>query len=124
MTLLELAIILSIVGVLVFIALPTLRQTGDEANIDFAKEQLLYLHGKEQEYFALHGKYAPISKLGQDPTVGREFDKRFSRDEINVEGIQFNGPKSEQATYEIVAALPRNGPRYKVDQSGQVTALP
>ena len=44
---------------------------------------------------------APISKLSQDPTVGRDFDKRFARDEINVEGVQFNGPKTEQPTYEI-----------------------
>ncbi|MDQ3024213.1 MAG: type II secretion system GspH family protein [bacterium] len=122
-TLLELAIILAVIGVVVFIALPTLRQTGDEATQEFAKTQLRYLHAREQEYFALHGQYAPLSKLAMDPAIGPRFDQRFAKDESLVNSIQFSGPKQEGITYEIVAILPKNAGRYKVDQTGQVVAL-
>src|SRR4051794_10088949 len=115
-TLLELAIILAIIGVAIMITLPTLRPTGDEATIDFAKDQLAYLHRQEQAYFALHGKYAPLSKLAAEPELARSFDKRFAKDDVEVEGVKFSGPKAEAATYEIVATLPKETGRYKIDQ--------
>jgi type II secretory pathway pseudopilin PulG len=123
-TLLELAIILAIIGVVVWITLPTFQPTGDEANIDFAKEQLAYLHTQEQLYFTAHGKYAPLSKVAADPQLAKEFDKRFAKDDVEVEHVKFSGPKVEAITYEIVAILPNDAGRYKVDQSGQVVALP
>jgi len=123
-TLLELAIILSIIAVAIWIILPTLEPTGDEANIDFAKDQLAYLHTQEQAYFSLHGKYAPLSKIAADPQLGKQLDKRFTKDDATVNGVQFSGPKTEAITYEIVATLPKGVGRYKVDQTGQVAALP
>ena len=42
-TLIELAIVLAIVGVALFITLPTLRPSKEEASIEFAKEQLTQL---------------------------------------------------------------------------------
>jgi type II secretory pathway pseudopilin PulG len=122
-TLLELAIVLSIAAVVIFIALPTLKPTGEEATIEFAKEQLRYLHAREQEYFTLHGKYAPLSLLAKDPIIGKQFDQRFAKDEAEVNGIQFSGPKMEGVTYEIYVVLPNNGGRYKVDQTGKIVAL-
>jgi type II secretory pathway pseudopilin PulG len=122
-TLLELAIILSIISVTVLIVLPTLRPTGDEANIEFAKEQLAYLHAQEQAYFMQHGAYVPLSRLAKDPELSKRFDKRFAKDDAMVNGIQFHGPKTEGVTYEIVADLPKNAGRYKVDQTGQVKAM-
>jgi type II secretory pathway pseudopilin PulG len=123
-TLLELAIILSVVAVAFWIILPTLRPTGDEASIDFAKESLNYLHTQEQLYFNLHGQYAPLSKLATDPAVGKRYDKRFAKDDVEVRGVKFSGPKAVGITYEIVAILPKEAGRYKVDQTGQVVALP
>ena len=123
-TLLELAIILSIIGVAFWIVLPTLEPTGDEANIDFAKEQLTYLHTQEQKYFNLHGEYAPLSTIAKDPPMAKQFDKRFARDDVEVSGVKFSGPKAPGPTYEIVAVLPKEAGRYKVDQTGQVVALP
>jgi prepilin-type N-terminal cleavage/methylation domain-containing protein len=123
-TLLELAIVLSIVAVIVFIAIPTTQHTGDEAVIEFAKEQLRYLHAREQEYFGLHGKYAPLSVIAKDPELGKRLDKRFAKDEVLVNNVQFIGPKVEGINYEVVAVLPKNAGRYKVDQTGQVSALP
>jgi type II secretory pathway pseudopilin PulG len=123
-TLLELAIILSIVGVAIWIVMPTLRPTGNEAAIDFAKSQLAYLHSQEQAYFSLHGEYAPLSKIATDPPLAKQFDKRFAKDEVEVEGVKFSGPKANGITYEIVAVLPKETGRYKVDQTGQVVALP
>ena len=123
-TLLELAIVLSVIGVAMYIVLPTLRPTGDEASIDFAKESLAYLHGQQQTYFQFHGEYAPLSKLAKDPQLGKRFDKRFAKDEIEVRGVKFSGPKAAGITYEIVAVLPKEAGRYKVDQTGNVVALP
>jgi len=123
-TLLELAIILSIVGVAIWITLPTLRPTGDEEFIDFAKDSLAYLHTQEQLYFTAHGKYAPLSKLAADPQIAKDYDKRFNKDDVEVQGVKFSGPKTEAENYEIVATLPKEAGRYKVDQSGQVVALP
>ena len=123
-TLLELAIILSVIGVAFWIILPTMQPTGDEANIDFAKEQLAYLHQQEQRYFSLHGEYAPLSTLAKDPPMAKEFDQRFAKDDVEVQGVKFNGPKASAITYEIVAILPAEAGRYKVDQTGQVVALP
>jgi type II secretory pathway pseudopilin PulG len=123
-TLLELAIILSVVAVAFWIILPTLEPTGDEANIDFAKEQLRYLHTQEQRYFGLHGEYAPLSTIAKDPPMAKQFDKRFAKDDSEVNGVKFSGPKSTGPTYEIVSILPKNAGRYKVDQTGQVVALP
>ena len=123
-TLLELAIILSIVGVAMWIILPTLRPTGDEAIIDFAKEQLAYLHTQEQKYFSLHGEFAPLSKLAAEPALAKEFDKRFAKDDVEVQGVKFSGPKAAGITYEIVASLPKEAGRYKVDQTGNIVALP
>ena len=123
-TLLELAIILSVIAVAFWIILPTLNPTGDEASIDFAKEQLTYLHGREQAYFNLHGEYAPLSAIAKDPPLAKQFDKRFAKDDVEVNGVKFSGPKTPGATYEIVAILPKEAGRYKVDQTGQVVALP
>jgi type II secretory pathway pseudopilin PulG len=123
-TLLELAIVLSIAGVAFWIVLPTLRPTGDEANIEFAKESLAYLHTQQQLYFNLHGQYAPMSKLATDPALGKRFDKRFAKDDVEVRGVKFSGPKAVGITYEIVASLPAEAGRYKVDQTGNIVALP
>lgn len=122
MTLLELAVILSIVAVLVYITLPTLRPQGDEAAIEFAKEQLRYLHARQQEYFALHGTYAPLSMLAKDKELGSRFDQRFAQDESEVNGVKFIGPRAEGPTYEIAAILPRESGRYRIDQTGQISA--
>jgi type II secretory pathway pseudopilin PulG len=122
MTLLELSVILAIVGVIFFITLPTLRPQGSEAAIEFTKEQLRYLHAREQEYFALHGKYAPLSQIAKDPELGRRFDQRFNQDEAQVNGVKFIGPKVDGLTYEIAAILPKDAGRYRIDQTGQVTA--
>jgi type II secretory pathway pseudopilin PulG len=123
-TLLELAIILSVIAVAVWIVLPTLEPTGDEANIEFAKDRLAYLHTQEQAYFSLHGEYAPLSKIATDPPLAKQFDRRFAKDDVEVNGVQFNGPKANGITYEIVATLPKGVGRYKVDQTGQVAVLP
>jgi type II secretory pathway pseudopilin PulG len=123
-TLLELAIILSVLGVAFYIVLPTLQPTGDEASIDFAKDSLAYLHTQQQLYFNLHGQYAPMSKLATDPALSKRYDKRFAKDDVEVRGVKFSGPKAAGITYEIVAVLPQEAGRYKVDQTGNVVALP
>jgi type II secretory pathway pseudopilin PulG len=121
-TLLELAIVLSIVGVIVFIALPTLKPSEEEANIEIAKEFLAYLHGQEQGYFGLHGKYAPLKTIAEDPTLGPNFDQRFAVEAPEVSGIKFAGPQAEGAFYEIIAMLP-DGTRYSVTTTGEINAI-
>jgi type II secretory pathway pseudopilin PulG len=122
LTLLELLIILSVVAILIFIALPTLQPTEVEATADFAKQQLEYLHNQEQTYFSIHGNYAPLSTLANDERLGPTFDQRFAFDESLVNNVVFSGPTGEERTYTIVAELP-DGSRYKIDQSGAVTPL-
>ncbi|MBN2083527.1 prepilin-type N-terminal cleavage/methylation domain-containing protein [bacterium] len=122
LTLLELLIILAVVAVIIFIALPTLKPTEVEATSDFAKQQLLYLYGREQAYYNLRGTYAPFSVIAADPDLGPTFDPRFSTNEVLVNGVVFTGPSTEAATYEIVATLPDQS-KYKIDNRGQITPM-
>ena len=122
LTLLELLIILAIAAVLFFIALPTLRPTQEEATIEFAKEQLRYLAAREEAYFLRYGTYAPLKKISEDETLGRDFDQRFAADVPNIDGIAFTGPQNESKVFDIVAKLP-DGTSYVVDQTGEVRAL-
>lgn len=122
LTLLELLIILAVIAVLIFIALPTLQPTDVESSADFAKQQLMYLHGLEQRYFSAHGTYARLSVLANDEQLGPTFDQRFAADECVVNNVTFNGPSGETTSYVITATLP-DGTRYKVDQTGNVVPL-
>jgi type II secretory pathway pseudopilin PulG len=122
LTLLELLIIIAVIGVLLFIALPTLKPTEEESAIDLAKGGLLYLHACEQEYFNLHGVYAPLKNLAEDEQIGRTFDRRYALENPVVDEIAYRGPTGEGPIYDIVASLP-DGTRYKVDQTGKVTPL-
>lgn len=122
LTLLELLIILAVVGVLIFIALPTLHPSEVESKADFAKQQLMYLHGLEEKYFTIHGTYAPFSELATDERLGPTFDQRFANDECTVNDVTFSGPVGEVKSYVITAALP-DGSRYRVDQTGTVAPL-
>jgi len=122
LTLLELLIILAVVAVIIFIAMPTLQPTEVEATSDFAKQQLRYLYGREQAYYNLHGTYAPFSVIAADEQLGPTFDPRFSTNEVVVEGVVFTGPSSEAATYEIMATLPDQS-KYKIDHTGHITPL-
>jgi type II secretory pathway pseudopilin PulG len=122
LTLLELLIVIAAVAVILFIALPTLKPTEEEVTIEFVKEQLRYLHAKEQQYFSRYGKYVPLSTLAADEQIGRVFDQRFAEDTCIVEGVVFKGPTGESTIYDIVAELP-DGTRYKVDQTGVVKRL-
>ena len=119
LTLLELAIMLAIVGVLIFLALPSLNENEEEATISFAKQQLGYLNSLEQEYYTLYGTYAPFSKIAEEPKIRDRFDLRFKSDVSLVEGIKFSGPMEEQKFYVIFAELP-DGSKYKVDQTGEI----
>ena len=121
-TLLELLIVLTIIVVIVFIALPTLKPTDEEQKIRFSKQYLTYLYEQEQAYFNLHGTYAPLSKLATDEQLGPDFDQRFSFDESVVEGIVFRGPSTETKIFDIIAVIADNI-KYKVDQTGAVTPL-
>jgi len=121
-TLLELLIILAAVAAVVLIALPTLKPTAREAKVAFVKQQLEYLADKEQQYFLHYGTYAPLSKLAEDEVVGKDFDTRFTEDEVTVEGITFTGPRAEAKIFDIIAELP-DGTSYRVDQSGEVRAF-
>lgn len=121
LTLLELLIILAAVLIIIFIALPTLKPTEEEATIDFVKEQLLYLHAREQEFYAQHGRYAPLSEIAADERIGARFDRRFASDNPLVGGVTFNGPQKSGVTYNIIAVLP-DGSRYQIDQTGEVKA--
>jgi Tfp pilus assembly protein PilE len=119
LTLLELLIILAVIGVLIFIALPTLRPTDVESSTDFAKQQLMYLHGLEERYFSIHGTYAPFSKIASDERLGPSFDQRFATNDCVVNDVTFSGPASESGSYVIIATLP-DGTQYKVDPTGSV----
>jgi Tfp pilus assembly protein PilE len=121
-TLLELLIILAVVFVIIFIAIPTLKPSEEEAVIERAKEHLLYLYSREQKYFTLHGEYAPFAELAADPEVGASFDKRFNNNQPLVDGIVFTGPTAKSKIFDVVAKLP-NGTTYRVDQSGVIKAM-
>lgn len=119
LTLLELMIMLAAVGVLLFIALPTLQESDEEATLSFAKQQLGYLHALEQQYYNIHGTYAPFSTLAEEPQIRDSFDLRFKSDVAIVEGIKFSGPMTEQKFFVIFAELP-DGTKYRVDQTGEI----
>jgi type II secretory pathway pseudopilin PulG len=119
-TLLELLILLAIAGALMLIALPTLHPSEEEATMDFAKGQLRYLYSMERQYYALHGKYAPFGDIAKDQQMGRTFDRRFASERPVVNGVTFEGPVGGQAL--IYATLP-DGSKYRIDQTGEVTAV-
>lgn len=120
MTLLELAIIVAILGVIVFIAMPTLHRNEEEQLMDFAKEQLLYLRAQEQAYFNLHGVYAPFKKIAEDEVLGRTFDQRFAQEPAVVQGITFIGPLIEGPVFDLVARLP-GGVVYRITPTGEIS---
>jgi Tfp pilus assembly protein PilE len=122
LTLLELMILLAIAAVVVFIALPTINPTEEEATIKYAKEQLEYLHGQELQYFNRNGQFAPLSVLAQDENLKQDYDPRFATDTSVVEGIVFRGPQREGVIFDIIAELP-DGSRYKIDQTGRISQL-
>jgi prepilin-type N-terminal cleavage/methylation domain-containing protein len=121
-TLLELLIVVAVIAVLVFIALPTLRPSQEESSIEVAKTGLLYLHAQEQQYFNVHGTYTSLKQLGQDPQLGPGFDPRYAAENPVVDGITYRGPDGDGPIYDIIATLP-DGSRYKVDQTGKVMPL-
>jgi prepilin-type N-terminal cleavage/methylation domain-containing protein len=121
-TLLELLIVIAAVAVIVLIAIPTLQPSKEDEAVSFAKDQLQYLYARQQEYFNLHGKYAPLSVLAADPNVGPNLDKRFVTDESIVSGVIFKGPKQEGVIFDIIAELP-DGSQYKIDQTGMVVQV-
>ena len=90
--------------------------------METAKDQLLYLHAREQAYFNRYGKYAPLSTLAKDPVIARDFDQRFAADNPSVDDVTFRGPTGEGPIFDIVATLP-DGSRYKVDQTGRIVPL-
>lgn len=121
-TLLELLIVLAVAFVVLFIALPTLKPSEEEAVLTRAKQHLAYLHSREQQYYTVHGEYAPISEVAKDPLSGAGFDKRFASDTPEVDGIKFTGPTQKSKIFDIVAKLP-NGVSYRIDQTGQVKSM-
>ncbi len=122
LTLLELLIILAIAAVVVFIAVPTMKPTEEEATIKYAKDQLEYLHGKELQYFNRTGSFAPLSVLAVDENMKQDYDQRFATDTSVVEGVIFRGPQREGVIFDIIAELP-DGSRYKIDQTGRISQL-
>jgi len=121
-TLLELLIVLALVAVIIFIALPTTRLNSDELLMETTKEHLIYLHAREQDYFNLNGKFAPFEQLAADPTIGPRFDQRFAKNQPVVGEVTFFGPIAEGPTFEIVAKLP-DGSNYKINQAGEISAV-
>lgn len=121
-TLLELAIVLAIAGVIVFIALPTLNPSKEEAAIDTTKNFLTYLHSQEQQYYGRHGVYTTLSKISQDEELGPDFDQRFAAEKPVVNGVTYLGPQADGQYYEIIAVLP-DGSRYSVNSTGEIRSL-
>lgn len=119
LTLLELVIILAVVAAIVFIAIPTLQPTQEEAYLEHVKDNLKYLAAREQEYFMRHGTYAPLKKLAEDETVGIGFDGRFAVENPVVNGVKYQGPITEDGFFDITAELP-DGTKYKIDHTQKV----
>lgn len=119
LTLLELLIILAVAGVIVFIALPTLKPSDSEALIEFAKTQLKYLHNQEDKYFQLHGAYVSFDKIAADPELSSQFDLRFKTDPAVVNGVKFHWSSVNAAILELTADLP-DGTGFLIDQKGEI----
>ena len=119
LTLLELLIVLAVVGVVIFIALPTLRPSDSEARVELAKTQLKYLFNQENIYFSNHGSYVPFDKIATDPDIGAKFDQRFKTDPATVNGIKFHWSSVNGAILEVTADLP-DGTGYLIDQRGDI----
>jgi len=106
LTLLELLIVLAVVGVIYFIALPTLQPSDSEAKVEFAKTELHYLFNFENKYFAATGQYVPFDKIAADPTLGPTFDQRFKTDPAVVSGVKFHWSSVNGAILELTADMP------------------
>ena len=119
MTLLELLIVLAAVAAIIFVALPTLRRSEEEAAADLAKDSLRYLYGMEQRYNARHGEYGTLLEIAKDPSLGKDFDKRFAVEKPLVNGVSFTGPVSKGSTFVITATL-ADGTKYRIDQTGEI----
>jgi prepilin-type N-terminal cleavage/methylation domain-containing protein len=119
LTLLELLIVLMIAGVIVLIAIPTLRPSDDEARVEFAKTQLRYLYNQQNTYFTRHGRYAQFSEIAGDPELGPLFDSRFVEDSPIVEGVKFTGPRPGSPVLELTATLP-DGSAFIIDGRGEI----
>jgi type II secretory pathway pseudopilin PulG len=119
LTLLELLIILAVAGVIVLIALPTLKPSDSEALSEFAKTQLRYLHNQEDAYYLTHGSYVTFDKIAADPELGPRFDPRFKLDPATVNGVRFHWSSVNPAIMEITAELP-DGTGFLIDQTGEI----
>ena len=127
LTLLELLIIAAIVAGIVLVALPTLQPTAEEAIIEQIKTNLRYLAAQEEEYFVRYGTYAPLTKIAEDPAIGKTFDQRFAVEAPVVDGVVYTGPQKEATVFDIVAEIPKTDERdaikYKIDGTGEVKTL-
>jgi prepilin-type N-terminal cleavage/methylation domain-containing protein len=119
LTLLELLIVLAVIGVVVFIALPTLKPSDTEARTEFVKTELRYLYNAENNYFVQYGKYVPFDKIASDPQLGGNFDQRFKTDPAVVHEVKFHWSSVNGAILEITADLP-DGTGYLIDQKGDI----
>lgn len=119
-TLSEVLIVLVIIGILVFLALPNLLPLVTRAKQVEAKEQLTHLKTLEQDYFYEHSQYSKdLNELGfiQEPLVGTSNGRANYR--IDITSASNSG---FTATATAVVDFNSNGTFnvWQVDQTGNL----
>jgi|GEM_PF-2498010 len=121
MTLIELLILLAIVFVVVFIALPTLNPVRTRDVERFARKHLLYLYERERAYFLRNGHYQSFAVLAKVENGGPFLDRRYTGTEYRERGVVFKGPEGESSELLLTAELPGGKKFLQVDAKGRIT---
>jgi len=122
MTLIELMILLAFVGIIVFIALPTIKSPKTTDVENFARMKLRYLYERERAYFLRNGFYNSFPELAKDENGGPFLDARYrSSTTYQERGVTFIGPASQTDKLRIVAKLPAGIGELSIDERGQIT---
>ncbi len=117
MTLLELLIVLTVVLVLIFVALPTLKPVEVGSLESFARERLRFIYEKERAYFLRNGTYDRFSVLAGSENGGPYLDRRFIGEDYRERGVIFTGPNGFTEKLLLQAQLP-DGKRITLDDKG------
>ena len=121
MTLIELLILLAVVFVVVFIALPTLKPAKSSNVERFARKRLQYLYERERAYFLRNGHYNSFAVLAQAENGGPFLDRRYTGVVFQERGVVFKGPEGETSKLTLTAELLQGNKYFRIDSKGRIT---
>lgn len=118
----ELLVVLVIIGILVFLALPNLLPAVTEAKAQEAKLNLKHLHTMQRNYFYVHSKYADnFGDINFEPpkSVDEGGNAQYSYQIVDASGNGFTATAEALKDFDGDGALNK----WQIDQDMNLTEL-